>query len=96
MLTNRDPRGNILRQSGNRPNKYARVVELVDSLDSGSSAHSGRGGSTPPSRTREIDKLRQELVDFLFLNLVHGFVQFMAYFSIRVEGCYILTARKEK
>ena len=31
--------------------KYARVVELVDSLDSGSSAHSGRGGSTPPSRT---------------------------------------------
>ena len=33
--------------------KYARVVELVDSLDSGSSAHSGRGGSTPPSRTRE-------------------------------------------
>ena len=32
-------------------NRYARVVELVDSLDSGSSAHSGRGGSTPPSRT---------------------------------------------
>ena len=31
--------------------KYARVVELVDSLDSGSSAHSGRGGSTPPTRT---------------------------------------------
>ena len=27
------------------------MVELVDSLDSGSSAHSGRGGSTPPSRT---------------------------------------------
>ena len=33
------------------PTTYARVVELVDSLDSGSSAHSGRGGSTPPSRT---------------------------------------------
>ena len=29
----------------------ARVVELVDSLDSGSSVHSGRAGSTPASRT---------------------------------------------
>ena len=40
-------------RQGTAPNdtKYARVVELVDSLDSGSSAHSGRGGSTPPSRT---------------------------------------------
>ena len=31
----------------------ARVVELVDSLDSGSSVHSGRAGSTPASRTIE-------------------------------------------
>ena len=42
-------------RQGTAPNdkttRYARVVELVDSLDSGSSAHSGRGGSTPPSRT---------------------------------------------
>ena len=30
---------------------YARVVELADSLDSGSSVHSGRAGSTPASRT---------------------------------------------
>ena len=30
---------------------YARVVELADSLDSGSSAHSGRAGSSPASRT---------------------------------------------
>ena len=29
----------------------ARVVELADSLDSGSSAHSGRAGSSPASRT---------------------------------------------
>ena len=31
--------------------EYARVVELADSLDSGSSAHSGRAGSSPASRT---------------------------------------------
>ena len=31
--------------------KCARVVELADSLDSGSSAHSGRAGSSPASRT---------------------------------------------
>ena len=30
----------------------ARVVELADSLDSGSSVHSGRAGSSPASRTR--------------------------------------------
>ena len=29
----------------------ARVVELADSLDSGSSVHSGRAGSSPASRT---------------------------------------------
>ena len=33
--------------------KYARVVELVDSLDSGSSVHCGRAGSSPASRTRK-------------------------------------------
>ena len=31
--------------------EYARVVELADSLDSGSSAHYGRAGSSPASRT---------------------------------------------
>ena len=44
--------------------KYARVVELVDSLDSGSSAHSGRGGSSPPSRTK---KYRHTSVCLYFL-----------------------------
>ena len=33
--------------------KYARVVELVDSLDSGSSVHCGRAGSSPASRTKK-------------------------------------------
>ena len=31
--------------------RQARVVELADSLDSGSSVHSGRAGSSPASRT---------------------------------------------
>ena len=37
---------------GNR-SKYGRVVELVDSLDSGSSVHCGRAGSSPASPTKE-------------------------------------------
>ena len=32
--------------------RYARVVELVDSLDSGSSVHYAREGSSPSSRTK--------------------------------------------
>ena len=52
VLTNGGTCDIIYKSSGNRrQTRYARVVELVDSLDSGSSAHSGRGGSTPPSRT---------------------------------------------
>ena len=51
LLTNEDRRGIIFERQANVWRVYARVVELVDSLDSGSSAHSGRGGSTPPSRT---------------------------------------------
>ena len=31
--------------------QYARVVELADSLDSGSSVHYARAGSSPASRT---------------------------------------------
>ena len=34
-------------------NQCARVVELADSLDSGSSAHYGRAGSSPASRTKQ-------------------------------------------
>ena len=35
--------------------RYARVVELADSLDSGSSVHYGRAGSSPASRTKKKD-----------------------------------------
>ena len=48
---------------------YARVVELADSLDSGSSAHYGRAGSSPASRTKsdtDFDTMGISLVsDFL-------------------------------
>ena len=46
---------------GELPKKYircARVVELADSLDSGSSAHYGRAGSSPASRTKKKDTLK--------------------------------------
>ena len=33
--------------------RYGRVVELVDSLDSGSSVHCGRAGSSPASPTKK-------------------------------------------
>ena len=42
----------------------ARVVELADSLDSGSSAHSGRAGSSPASRT--TFKTRNRKISGLF------------------------------
>ena len=42
---------NILEQSRDSK-ENARVVELADSLDSGSSVHSGRAGSSPASRTK--------------------------------------------
>ena len=35
--------------------RYARVVELADSLDSGSSVHYARAGSSPASRTKKKD-----------------------------------------
>ena len=38
--------------------EYGRVVELVDSLDSGSSVHCGRAGSSPASPTIENRKVR--------------------------------------
>ena len=44
--------------------KYGRVVELVDSLDSGSSVHCGRAGSSPASPTKK--KRTALAVRFLF------------------------------
>ena len=38
-----------------KQNRYARVVELADSLDSGSSVHYARAGSAPASRTKKKD-----------------------------------------
>ena len=43
----------VICSSVDRKSTYARVVELVDSLDSGSSVHCGRAGSSPASRTKE-------------------------------------------
>ena len=43
----------------------ARVVELADSLDSGSSVHSGRAGSSPASRTNSSDS--SEFEEFFFI-----------------------------
>ena len=52
FLTKRARRAMIFQQSRDAQ-KAARVVELADSLDSGSSAHYGRAGSSPASRTIE-------------------------------------------
>ena len=39
---------------------YGRVVELVDSLDSGSSVHCGRAGSSPASPTKTGQQFRYD------------------------------------
>ena len=58
---------------GNLKATYGRVVELVDSLDSGSSVHCGRAGSSPASPTkRDIFPdvsflLTFPCLDFLFI-----------------------------
>ena len=46
--------------------KYARVVELVDSLDSGSSVHCGRAGSSPASRTKRNPGIYFKYLDFFY------------------------------
>ncbi len=55
---------------------YARVVELADSLDSGSSVHYGRAGSSPASRT--IVGAKFTLLRF-FLNLILDFIKYSRY-----------------
>ena len=49
---------------GNR-SKYGRVVELVDSLDSGSSVHCGRAGSSPASPTKKKEQIERSALFFL-------------------------------
>ena len=51
VLTTEDKRGNINLALNDSATEYARVVELADSLDSGSSVHYARAGSSPASRT---------------------------------------------
>ena len=45
--------GVLIYSSAEARTKYGRVVELVDSLDSGSSVHCGRAGSSPASPTKK-------------------------------------------
>ena len=49
---------------------YARVVELADSLDSGSSVHYARAGSSPASRTKKKEQGIQSDALFLFVYLI--------------------------
>ena len=51
-----------------RRHTYGRVVELVDSLDSGSSVHCGRAGSSPASPTKSAS-FERRLPIFLFMAL---------------------------
>ena len=71
MLTNFATRGIIAKRLGNSLSENGRVVELVDSLDSGSSVHCGRAGSSPASPTKE--KHRNRKVSVLFLALMACF-----------------------
>ena len=52
QLTNSSLRAIIFERQASVWRVYARVVELVDSLDSGSSVHCGRAGSSPASPTK--------------------------------------------
>ena len=47
--------------------QYGRVVELVDSLDSGSSVHCGRAGSSPASPTKKRTSERMSFFIFVFV-----------------------------
>ena len=54
MLLYSSAEGNLLAEE----NRDGRVVELVDSLDSGSSVHCGRAGSSPASPTKKDQHYR--------------------------------------
>ena len=63
--------GTILEQSRDHPANHARVVELADSLDSGSSVHSGRAGSSPPRAPINGSPQSVEIAGFSFY--INGF-----------------------
>ncbi len=52
--------------------RYARVVELADSLDSGSSVHYARAGSSPASRTK-IKDIQMDVLYFMLRRLYGTF-----------------------
>ena len=71
----------LLYSSAEARTKYGRVVELVDSLDSGSSVHCGRAGSSPASPTKE--KHRNRKISVLFLTFwVHLPTSFYVAFTL--------------
>ena len=55
-------------QAVKRQRTYGRVVELVDSLDSGSSVHCGRAGSSPASPTKR--RKTRVCVSFFFYAVI--------------------------
>ena len=67
MLTNFASRGIIAKRLGNSLSENGRVVELVDSLDSGSSVHYGRAGSSPASPTKKTQGIKRYPVFFLLM-----------------------------
>ena len=65
---------------------YARVVELADSLDSGSSAHYGRAGSSPASRTMKKILTASDAVR-IFLSCAASERLWMMVMRFRVVPC---------
>jgi hypothetical protein len=63
-------------------------VELADSLDSGSSAHYGRAGSSPASRTKVL-KLKGFSLEFFLLHLIPCGGRELDFLEIRKQ-CYFL------
>ena len=62
---------------------FARVVELADSLDSGSSAHYGRAGSSPASRTIKKDIRLDVLLFYCYPHLRQTPEKFLLHFAKR-------------
>ena len=78
MLTSFKVCGNIPLALNERRRQDARVVELADSLDSGSSVHYARAGSSPASRTIEKPLKALAFKGFLYA-LKLGFPYFFPY-----------------
>ena len=77
--------------SGAQENRDGRVVELVDSLDSGSSVHCGRAGSSPASPTKTGSSVR---VSLFFLIHTKALNQFRVAHHDKIEMKSILLCRR--